>query len=128
MANMDMIGWSPDAQLGVDLDTSSVALRQRFGDAAAAYVPELAVTISLLNCCSDHMPYQNRGVPAIMSLHRNYGAYVHYHQSTDVPANLGLYARAIGGAIVRMNVAALAGLSGASDRLFADAWEAAPAD
>lgn len=128
MANMDMIGWSPDAQIGVDLDSSNAALRQRFGDAAAAYVPELAVTISLLNCCSDHMPYQNRGVPAIMSLHRNYSAYVHYHQSTDVPANLGPYARAIGGAIVRMNVAALAGLSGASDRLFADAWEAAPAD
>ncbi len=27
---------------------------------------QLAVTVSLLNCCSDHMPYQNRGVPAIM--------------------------------------------------------------
>lgn len=125
MANMDMIGWSANAQIGVDLDSSNTALRQRFGDAAAAYVPELAVTISLLNCCSDHMPYLNRGVPAIMSLHKNYGSYVHYHQSTDVPANLGPFSRAVGGAIVRMNVAALAGLTGASDRLFADAWETA---
>jgi len=122
MANMDMIGWSANAVLGADLDTTStfVATRTLFADAAATYVPELAITVSWLTCCSDHMPYINRGVPAILSIHKNYNGYVHYHQTSDTPANLGAHAQSIGGAIMRMNVAAVAQVAGPMDRIFAN--------
>lgn len=125
-AIMDMIGWSPNATLGVDLDTTAtfVATRNQFADAALTYVPGLAVTVSGITCCSDHMPYINRGRPSILSIHRNYTSYVHYHKSTDLPENLGVHAQAIGGAIMRMNVAAVASVVGpmdtAGDIIFAD--------
>ncbi|HNR92174.1 MAG TPA: M28 family peptidase [Dokdonella sp.] len=119
-AIMDMIGWSPNATLGADLDTTSanLATRNLFADAALTYVPELAITVSPLTCCSDHMPYINRGRPGILSIHRSYTGYVHYHKSTDLPANLGSHAQAIGGAIMKMNVAAVASVAGPMDRIF----------
>lgn len=60
-----------------------------------------------LPAAHDHMPYINRGRPSILSIHRSYG-FVHYHRSTDLPENLGPFAQAIGSAIMRMNVAAVA--------------------
>lgn len=125
-AIMDMIGWSANATLGADLDTTSTfaATRNLFADAALTYVPGLAVTVSGLTCCSDHMPYINRGRPSVLSIHKNYTSYVHYHRSTDLPANLGPHAQAIGGAIMRMNAAAVAGVVGpmdaAGDFIFVD--------
>ena len=128
-AIMDMIGWSPNATLGADLDTTAsfVATRNLFADAALTYVPGLAVTVSGITCCSDHMPYINRGRPSVLSIHRSYTSYVHYHRSTDVPANLGAFAQQIGGAIMRMNVAAVASVVGpmdtAADVIFVDGFD-----
>lgn len=128
-AIMDMIGWSPNATLGADLDTTAgfVATRNLFADAALTYVPGLAVTVSGITCCSDHMPYINRGRPSILSIHRSYTSYVHYHRSTDLPENLGPFAQAIGGAIMRMNVAAVASVVGpmdaAGDFIFVDGFD-----
>lgn len=124
-AIMDMIGWSANATLGADLDTTSpfVGTRNLFADAALTYVPGLAVTVSTLTCCSDHMPYINHGRPSVLSIHKNYGSYVHYHRTTDTAANLGAHAQAIGGAIMRMNVAAVAQVAGPMDRIFADGAE-----
>ncbi|UXI69982.1 M28 family metallopeptidase [Tahibacter amnicola] len=123
MLNMDMIGWSPDANLGVSLGSTNAPLTQRLAAAAATYVPSLAVTTTTNTCCSDHMPYLNAGRPAVLSIHRGGTSYPSYHRKTDTPSNLGAYASQVGGAIVTMNVAALAGLSGASDRVFADAFD-----
>lgn len=139
MLNMDMIGWSPDASLGVTVATridvgnpaSNQALVELVADAGLTYVPALNPNLIVRGsstCCSDHMPYINAGVPGLMSIHRGGTTYPHYHRNTDTPANLGPFAQAIGPAIVRMNVAALARLSGASDRIFADDHQgAAPA-
>lgn len=123
VATMDMIGWSPNATLGIFLETTTahVAFMNLFADAALTYAPELAmVNTGTAPCCSDHAPYLSAGKPAVLSIHRNYSSYPHYHRTTDTPANLGAWARQIGGAIVRTNVAAVAALSGASDRIFAD--------
>lgn len=125
MLNMDMIGWSPDATLGVTIGTlpgsANSQLSTLLADSALTYVPALdpdAVVTTASTCCSDHMPYLNAGRPATMSIHRGGTTYPHYHKSTDTPANLGPHAQDIGGAIVRMNVAALAQLAG-TDRIFA---------
>ncbi len=125
MANMDMIGWSASADIGVIIETNSAnsALMTQLGDAAATYVPELGVTLNFNPCCTDLMPYLNAGRPAITSIHRgSAGAYPHYHRATDLPVNMGVHAQAVGGAIIRMNVAALARWSGASDRVFGDSF------
>jgi hypothetical protein len=139
MLNMDMIGWSADAGLGVILGTridvgtpaDNQALVDLVGDAGLTYAPALNpafIQKTTNTCCSDHMPYINAGRPGLMSIHRgSAGAYPHYHRSSDTPANLGPFAEAIGTAIVRMNVAALARLSGASDRIFADGHQGAEA-
>lgn len=122
VATMDMIGWSAGPTLGADLDTTTAfaSTRTLFADAALTYVPELAITVSGITCCSDHMPYINLGVPGLLSIHKAYTSYVHYHRATDLPANLGAHSQAIGGAIMRMNVAAVAAVAGPMDRIFAD--------
>lgn len=125
MLNMDMIGWSADANLGVLLETrpgaDNEALVELVADAAATYVgPVLETVLAYNSCCSDHMPYINAGRPGLMSIHRGRAStYPHYHRTTDTAQNLGVHAQAIGGAIIRSNVAALAQLSGASDSIFA---------
>lgn len=127
MANMDMIGWSATPDVGVLIGTTgapqNVALMQDLAEAAETYVPELGVMTTTNTCCSDHMPYLNAGRPAVFSIHRgSAAAYPHYHRATDLPPNLGPHAQAVGGAIIRMNVAALATWTGASDRIFADTF------
>ncbi len=123
MLNMDMIGWTPDDTLGVIVSTrvdvgsasDNLALANLIADAGLDYVPALDsdhIIVSTASCCSDQMPYLNLGLPAAFSIHRGTTSYPNYHRSSDTPANLGVRARDIGGAIVRMNVAALAQLAG----------------
>lgn len=127
MLNMDMIGWSPDATLGVIAETrpgtDNEALATRLADAALTYVPALDrnhVVTATNSCCSDHMPYISAGRPGVLSIHRLRASTPHYHRTTDTPTNLGPHAQDIGPAIVRMNVAALAQLAGLDRILRAD--------
>ena len=127
MANMDMIGWSASADLGVLLGTtapvSNDGVLQEMVAAAQNYVPGLNVTTTRSTCCSDHMPYLNAGRPAVFSIHRgSASAYPHYHSTTDTPANLGAFAQPMADAIVRMNVGAIAEWSGAYDFVFGDSF------
>jgi hypothetical protein len=124
MLNMDMIGWSPDATLGVIAETRpgkpNVELAQLLADSALTYAPALSadhVVIAENSCCSDHMPYINAGRPGVLSIHRLRAGTPYYHSTSDTPQNLGAHAQDIGGAIVRMNVAALVQLAG-TDRIF----------
>jgi hypothetical protein len=88
-------------------------------------VPALSVAKTTSACCSDQQPYLNRGARAVFSIHRGGTSYPHYHKTTDLPANLNANGNspAIGGAIVRMNVAAIAELAGVTDRIFFDSLE-----
>jgi len=71
----------------------------------AAEYTELEVETSFDPFGSDHMPYLDRGMPALLTIESDWDDYPHYHRPTDVPQNLNpKYAIEI----VKLNVAALA--------------------
>lgn len=119
---MDMIGYSADSQLDATYESRATyqSFLDRFGEAAAAYVPGLNVTLSTNPFGSDHMPYLQANKETVLAIDTDYASYPHYHRSTDTPANMGVNAQAMGAAILKTNVAVLAELTGASDRIFAD--------
>ncbi len=119
---MDMIGYSADDALDALYESHAAyqPFLDRFGAAAAAYVPGLNITLSTNPFGSDHMPYLNAYKETVLAIDSDYADYPHYHRSTDTPANMGVNAQAMGAAILKTNVAVLAELAGASDRLFAD--------
>ncbi|MGH8675943.1 MAG: hypothetical protein ACREVG_16750, partial [Burkholderiales bacterium] len=74
-------------------------------------------------CCSDHVPYLNRGRPALLTNMNDFGDYNslgHYHSHTDLPQNL---TPAMAQAIVRMNVAVLAQRAGLTEQVFANGFD-----
>lgn len=119
---MDMIGYSADTTLNADYETypAFAAYMNTFAAAAATYVPALQVTTSTNAWGSDHVPYLDAAKPTVLAIESDYDVYPHYHRSTDLPANIGPNARAMGAAILKTNVAVLANEAGASDRIFAD--------
>jgi len=122
---MDMIGYSEDDRLDADYESYPQwqSYLDRFGAAAATYAPELNISISLSPFGSDHMPYLDAGRQAALGIESDYDIYPDYHESTDIPANIGPNAEAMGGAILKTNVAVLADLAGASDGIFVDGYE-----
>jgi len=124
MINMDMIGYSRDGTFDVLLETNGQnrAYIERFAAVAAAYAPELGTLLSTNPFGSDHVPYLQAGVRALLTIQGDDTTYPHYHRATDTPANMdaGGWSQSIGGAILRMNAAMLAELAGAGDRVFAD--------
>jgi hypothetical protein len=111
---MDMIGYSADTRLNADVETYSRynTYLQKFGAAAATYVPTLNVTLSTNPFGSDHMPYLQANKQAVLAIESDYDVYPHYHKSTDTAANIGPNVRAMGGAILKMNAAVLVGEAG----------------
>lgn len=122
---MDMIGYSATAQLDMLLESGSAwtSYLNQFAAAAAIYEPAVGVTLSTSYCCSDHAPYINAGKRSLLTIERDWNIYPHYHRSTDLPGNMGVNAQAMGSAIMRTNVAVLADLAGASERIFADSFD-----
>lgn len=126
---MDMIGYSSDGQLQVLFESSpaNLAYLQSFGAAAATYVPTLDVTYSTNPFGSDHMPYIQANLQTLLVIEADWDLYPHYHRSTDTAANIGPHTQAMGGAILKTNVAVLAGISGISAPVgFADGFEVLP--
>ena len=125
---MDMIGYSADAKLQGLFETfdDHEDYLMRFGAAAAAYVPELDVVFSTMPFGSDHMPYLSAGVPAVLAIENDWDSYPHYHSSADTPANIGPFARDMGGAILKTNAAVIAELGGLTAPSFQDGFEGEP--
>ncbi|MGB0134748.1 hypothetical protein, partial [Dokdonella sp.] len=121
------IGYSAGAQLDMLLESSSAwtSYLNQFAAAAAIYEPAVGVTLSTSYCCSDHAPYLNAGKRGLLTIEKDWSVYPHYHRATDLPVNMGVWAQAMGAAIIRTNVAVLADLSGATDRIFADSFDSA---
>lgn len=127
MLNMDMIGYTGDTDLDVLIETRPFA-QALFADFAAAvvdYAPQLRMVTSTSACCSDHVPYLNRNVPAVLTIENDWNVYPHYHTTTDTPDRLSL---AMGGGILQMNAAILAQhaqayASADIGRLFTDGFE-----
>lgn len=126
MLNMDMIGYSGDADLDclLETDTSFASLLDPFADAAAAYT-NLRIVTSLFAFGSDHVPYLNRDIPALLTIENDWDVYPDYHRTGDVPGNLS---RDMGGETLRMNVGAMALRIGATvdagSTVFRDGFEA----
>jgi hypothetical protein len=122
MLDMDMIGYTIDAHLDCLLETEPFAsfLLDLYADAAADYTT-LSIVTSTWAWGSDHVPYLNAGVPALLTIENDWDQYPDYHRTTDLPANITL---AMGEGILRMNVAAFAQLIGAETGLvFHDSFE-----
>ncbi len=120
--NMDMIGYTEDSDLDCLLESEDFAqaLVNVFSDAAAEFT-NLRIETAFYAWGSDHVPYLNRNIEALLTIENDWDSYPDYHQTTDLPGNLSL---AMGGEILKMNVAAMAEIGGAlSGPLFADGFE-----
>lgn len=106
--NMDMIGYSKDDSEDVLLESSSryKTLVDQYA-AAARLVSGLKYYTSFNPYGSDHMPFIDNNIPAILTIDNDWGDYPSYHRSSDT---IDKVSRDMGAAILRMNAAALAGM------------------
>ena len=112
MFNIDMIGYTGDSDLDCRLETRVIG--QPLMDAclaAAAQYTTLRMVTSLSPCCSDHAPYLDRGMPAILAIENDYGTYPGYHNSSDLSTNLNIEMAV---QILKMYVATIGNLVGTS--------------
>ena len=107
---MDMIGYTSNTDNEVLLETSSDYqwLMDVLAQNAATYVPDLTVYTSTNPFGSDHVPYINNSMPAILSIDDDWNVYPGYHQSSDLPENINLTQ---GSYILKTNMASLAQLA-----------------
>lgn len=124
MINLDMIGFDPSGPLDARIETNAanLALLAQYAAAAATYAPELnLITSSNTGAYSDHWYFLAAGVPSMFTWENGASIYPHYHQSTDVPANM-TRARELAGGILKMDAAILAQVAGIGP-LFGDGFE-----
>ena len=122
---MDMIGYSATADIEVLLESNVAqqAIIATYAQAATTYVPELGLMTATNANGSDHVPYLNAGRSSLLTIENDWNIYPHYHLSTDTPTNMGSYAMAMGGAILRMNAAVLMGLTRRGDPILANGFD-----
>ena len=123
MINMDMIGYNqPGSVLDVLLETRAVGTDvMAILDQAATQFTTLETSTTLFAWGSDHVPYLNRDMPAVLTIEDDWAVYPDYHSTNDVPANLTIE---MGREILKMNVAAVAHIAGAgTGGLFGDSFE-----
>jgi Zn-dependent M28 family amino/carboxypeptidase len=122
MINMDMIGYTGDAELDCLLESRSIA--QTVVDtlsAAATQYTTLSISISWSAWGSDHVPYLNRSMPAVLTIENDWDVYPYYHTTSDTPDKIVID---MGVQILRMNLAAIADLAGTdAHQIFADGFE-----
>lgn len=111
---MDMIGYikNPD-QLKVILETNEFA--KPFVDVlkeAALTYTSLDVETSYRAWGSDHVPYLNKKIPAVLTIDGDWDQYPDYHRVTDTQQNI---VKQMGHEILKMNTAALGLLAGSND-------------
>jgi len=103
---MDMIGYTGDSDIDCLLEAGSIAqfMIDAYSAAAAQYTT-LRIVTSLNPFGSDHVPYLNRNMPALLTIENDWDSYPSYHRSSDTAANITLD---MGLQTLRMNVGALA--------------------
>jgi len=114
MLNMDMIGFDPNGTNTARIESNAVhqSLITELSNAAATYAPELnIITSTNPNGGSDHFYFLQAGIPTAFTWENGASIYPHYHQATDIPANM-TGARALAGGILKMNTAVLARQAG----------------
>ncbi|HET6291991.1 MAG TPA: M20/M25/M40 family metallo-hydrolase [Kribbella sp.] len=109
--NMDMIASKNTAIPTVLLEGATVSSGQMADlAAAAASYTGLTVETSLNPFASDHVPFINAGIPAVLTIEGADSANGHIHSAQDT---LNFLDWSLAAEILRMNVAALAGWLGA---------------
>ncbi len=110
VCNMDMIGYSSDADLDMLLETggAGIALLDPWIEAAQAYTT-LRIVTSTNPFGSDHVPYINAGMPSLLTIENEYETYPGYHRSTDTIEKV---TEVMAIETVKMNLAAIANMSG----------------
>ncbi|WP_146151983.1 M28 family metallopeptidase [Ahniella affigens] len=124
MINLDMMGHAIDNTLSARIETTTTHANWLtfYGDRAATYAPELnLITSTATQAYSDHWYFLDRGIPAMFTWENGAGIYPHYHQSTDVPANMQR-AQPLAAGILKMDAAVLADLVNIYG-VFADQFE-----
>jgi hypothetical protein len=126
MLNLDMIGYTADADLDCLLETDGFAAPLMDDLAAsAAEFTSLRIVTTTFAWGSDHVPYLDAGVPAVLSIENDWSEYPDYHSTNDLPANLTI---AMAEGILRMNVGTLATLAGTeSGHVFSNGFESGDA-
>lgn len=110
---MDMVGYTSDDDLDCLLETSSTQRDLAYTLASVAEaVTDLRIVTSFFPFGSDHMSYLDAGLPALLVIENDWDEYPYYHSTQDLPQWLSLE---MGREILRMNAAALAQFSGASN-------------
>ncbi len=104
--NMDMVATRNTVQPTVMLEGAALSSGQinDLASAAATYT-SLRVETSLNPFASDHVPFINAGIPAVLTIEGADSANGHIHSAQDVMAHIDL---ALMQEILRMNLAALA--------------------
>jgi len=84
--NMDMISYTID-EYGVSIEGGHTwaTLMQAMADAVTHYTP-LSYTYSYFSWGSDHVPFQDAGIPAILAIDLDWDQYPYYHSSGDTYA------------------------------------------
>lgn len=128
---MDMIGFSEDTTWDCLLETRAIGqdLMNALAQSAALYT-DLVIHTSLYAFGSDHVPYLNRDMPAVLTIEDDWAIYPYYHTPNDLPAYL---VPDMAEHILKMNVATIASLAGlagshASFGEYLEAWATLPAD
>jgi hypothetical protein len=124
MINLDMIGFDSGGTLDAQVVTSTThaAVQAQYVAAAATYAPELNIITSTgVAANTDYWYFLQAGVPSVFTWENGVSGYVHYHQSSDVPANM-TNARPLAGGILKMDAAMLATIAGIGP-MFADGFE-----
>jgi hypothetical protein len=122
MLDLDMIGFTEDGDLDCLLESEAFAqfLIDLLADAAAEYTT-LRIETSLWAWGSDHVPYLDHGIPALLAIENDWSDYPYYHTTNDLPYHLSV---TMGEEVLKMSVAALAELAGSrTTHVFADGFE-----
>jgi hypothetical protein len=122
MVNMDMIGYTGDAELDCLLESRALgqSLIDALADAAMQHTT-LTISTSLYAWGSDHVPYLNKSMPAVLVIENDYSEYPYYHSTGDTPDHITID---MGYQVLRMALATLAELAGAgTNQVFLDGFE-----
>lgn len=111
VVTMDMIGYAPEPNgYVVLLETSNIGIPLMDVLEATAYAyTDLGVARSLYPFGSDHVPFLNAGIPAVLVIENEWASNPNYHSVTDLPGYLNPEFITD---VVRMNLAGIAELAG----------------
>ena len=116
---MDMIAaWTSNYKMTIEGwnasqgDPGSFELMQLVDANVAQYSPDLQRQYYTPGFGSDHVPFHVAGIPAMLAIETDYGAYSGYHRLSDTMSNASLHFETIGEDIARGMAGALVDLAG----------------